>query len=54
MDGVGLRWISIFGVSPIKLVNHIMPSVHKMVKHTLKNLQYLFQDFQRMFNNFRH
>lgn len=32
--------------------NHIMLSVHKMFKHTLKILQDLLQDFSREFDHF--
>ena len=33
-------------------VNHAIPSVQKMIKHTLKIMQQLLHDFQRVFDNF--
>ena len=34
------------------LVNPIMPSIHKFVKHMLKILQLILQDFKHMFDHF--
>ena len=34
------------------LLDPVMPTVHKMVEHTLKLLQYLLQDFKREFDYF--
>ena len=34
------------------IFNSIMPNIHRMVKHALKILQHLLQDFHRVFNHF--
>ena len=36
----------------IKWIDLIMPSVHKMVKHTLQILQQILQDFENLFHHF--
>ena len=33
------------------MLDPILPGVHKMVKHTLNVLQYLLQDFKRVFDH---
>ena len=47
-----LRLVLTLNILSQKILNNIIPSVHKMVKQTLKILQQLPQNFQRVSDHF--